>query len=54
MQDFEISASRLGIKELLPAFLSQELNNEDLLTGAYFDSGSSKPDRLTSDALVRY
>ncbi|ONK55848.1 uncharacterized protein A4U43_C10F1590 [Asparagus officinalis] len=44
-------ASKLGIKELLPAFLNPNLSNEDILTGVSFASGSSGYDRLTSELL---
>uniref|UniRef100_A0A0D9VB14 GDSL esterase/lipase EXL3 n=1 Tax=Leersia perrieri TaxID=77586 RepID=A0A0D9VB14_9ORYZ len=40
-------ASRLGIKELLPAYLSPELETQDLLTGVSFASGGTGFDPLT-------
>ncbi|KAL6848461.1 hypothetical protein ACP4OV_021755 [Aristida adscensionis] len=40
-------ASRLGLKELLPAYLGQTLEKEDLLTGVSFASGGTGFDPLT-------
>uniref|UniRef100_J3L8Q0 GDSL esterase/lipase EXL3 n=2 Tax=Oryza brachyantha TaxID=4533 RepID=J3L8Q0_ORYBR len=40
-------ASRLGIKELLPAYLSPDLETQDLLTGVSFASGGTGFDPLT-------
>ncbi|EAZ36939.1 hypothetical protein OsJ_21276 [Oryza sativa Japonica Group] len=41
-------ASKLGIKELLPAYKDQDLELNDLLTGVAFASGGSGYDPLTS------
>ncbi|CAN6163980.1 unnamed protein product [Urochloa humidicola] len=41
-------ASKLGIKELLPPYLSEDLELEDLLTGVAFACGGSGYDPLTS------
>ncbi|CAN6274101.1 unnamed protein product [Urochloa humidicola] len=41
-------ASKLGIKELLPPYLSDDLELEDLLTGVAFACGGSGYDPLTS------
>uniref|UniRef100_A0A0E0MDG5 GDSL esterase/lipase EXL3 n=1 Tax=Oryza punctata TaxID=4537 RepID=A0A0E0MDG5_ORYPU len=41
-------ASRLGLKELLPPYLSPELSTEDLLTGVSFASGGTGFDPLTA------
>ncbi|OEL20941.1 GDSL esterase/lipase EXL1 [Dichanthelium oligosanthes] len=41
-------ASKLGIKELLPPFLSDDLELKDLLTGVAFACGGSGYDPLTS------
>lgn len=40
-------ASRLGLKELLPPYLSPELSTEELLTGVSFASGGTGFDPLT-------
>ncbi|XP_020260717.1 GDSL esterase/lipase EXL3-like [Asparagus officinalis] len=48
----DLIASKLRIKELLPAYLSPKLSNEDLLTGVCFASGSSGYDRLTSAVMA--
>ncbi|XP_062217883.1 GDSL esterase/lipase EXL3-like [Phragmites australis] len=40
-------ASRLGIKDLLPAYLSPQLEKQDLLTGVSFASGGTGFDPLT-------
>lgn len=42
------AASRLGLKELLPAYLSPNLGRQDLLTGVSFASGGTGFDPLTS------
>ncbi|MQM05385.1 hypothetical protein Taro_038197 [Colocasia esculenta] len=41
-------ASKLGIKELLPAYLGTDLDAHDLLTGVSFASGGAGYDPLTS------
>ncbi|KAI0520377.1 hypothetical protein KFK09_007849 [Dendrobium nobile] len=41
-------ASTLGVKELVPAYLSRKLADEDLLTGVSFASGSTGYDPITS------
>jgi hypothetical protein len=42
----------LGIKELLPPFLSSDLELKDLLTGVAFACGGSGYDPLTSKLAV--
>ncbi|KAK3231872.1 hypothetical protein Dsin_003753 [Dipteronia sinensis] len=42
---------KLGIKELLPAYLDPNLRPEDLLTGVSFASGGSGYDPLTSELV---
>ncbi|RCV21662.1 hypothetical protein SEVIR_4G122200v4 [Setaria viridis] len=44
----DLLASKLGIKELLPPFLSDDLDLQDLLTGVAFACGGSGYDPLTS------
>ncbi|KAK1261886.1 GDSL esterase/lipase EXL3 [Acorus gramineus] len=44
----DIIASKLGIKEYLPAYLDPELSPDDLLTGVSFASGASGYDPLTA------
>ncbi|KAH7692323.1 GDSL lipase/esterase protein [Dioscorea alata] len=44
----DLIASRLGIKEFVPAYLSPELESKDLITGVCFASGASGYDPLTS------
>ncbi|KAL6909804.1 hypothetical protein ACP4OV_001463 [Aristida adscensionis] len=44
----DLLASKLGVKELLPAYLSDDLQLNDLLTGVAFASGGSGYDPLTS------
>ncbi|XP_006656957.1 GDSL esterase/lipase EXL1-like [Oryza brachyantha] len=44
----DMLASKLGIKELLPAYKNQNLELNDLLTGVSFASGGSGYDPLTS------
>ncbi|CAN6207708.1 unnamed protein product [Urochloa humidicola] len=44
----DLLASKLGIKELLPPYLSDDLELEDLLTGVAFACGGSGYDPLTS------
>lgn len=46
------TASKLGVKELLPPFLSDDLGLNDLLTGVAFASGGSGYDPLTSKLAV--
>ncbi|KAF3322129.1 GDSL esterase/lipase EXL3 [Carex littledalei] len=41
-------ASKLGIKELLPAYLGTDLTNQDLITGVSFASGGTGFDPITS------
>lgn len=41
-------ASRLGLKELLPAYLTPNLTNQDILTGVSFASGGTGYDPLTA------
>lgn len=47
------AASKLGIKELLPAYLSTNLSNQDLLTGISFASGGAGFDPITSQLAVQ-
>ena len=42
------AASKLGLKELLPAYLSPNLTKHDLLTGVSFASGGTGYDPLTA------
>lgn len=42
-------ASKFGIKEVLPAYLSTELRDEDLPTGVCFASGGAGYDHLTTE-----
>ncbi|XP_020590846.1 GDSL esterase/lipase EXL3-like [Phalaenopsis equestris] len=44
----DIIASSLGVKELVPAYLSPKLGDEELLTGVSFASGSTGYDPITS------
>jgi hypothetical protein len=46
------TASKLGIKDLLPPFLSDDLDVQDLLTGVAFACGGSGYDPLTSKLAV--
>jgi hypothetical protein len=47
------AASKLGIKELLPAYLSTNLSNQDLITGVSFASGGAGFDPATSQLEVQ-
>ncbi|PWZ52195.1 GDSL esterase/lipase EXL3 [Zea mays] len=47
----DIVASRLGIKEHLPAYLGTELSDFDLLTGVSFASGGCGFDPLTAELV---
>jgi hypothetical protein len=47
-----LSASRLGLKDLVPAYLSTNLTDDDLLTGVSFASGGTGYDPLTSTLVV--
>ncbi|KAG2548882.1 hypothetical protein PVAP13_9KG204700 [Panicum virgatum] len=47
----DILASRLGIKEYLPAYLGTELSDFDLLTGVSFASGGCGFDPLTAELV---
>lgn len=46
------TASRLGIKELLPPYIGDDLELSDLLTGVAFASGGSGYDPLTPKISV--
>lgn len=46
------AASRLGIKEYVPAYLGTELSDFDLLTGVSFASGGCGFDPLTAELVV--
>uniref|UniRef100_A0ACD6AEI8 Uncharacterized protein n=1 Tax=Avena sativa TaxID=4498 RepID=A0ACD6AEI8_AVESA len=48
----DMLASRLGIKELLPPYIGEDLQLDDLLTGVVFASGGSGYDPLTSIPAV--
>ncbi|KAK3129579.1 hypothetical protein QOZ80_6BG0481920 [Eleusine coracana subsp. coracana] len=45
-------ASRLGLKDLVPAYLGTDLTDDDLLTGVSFASGGTGYDPLTSTLLA--
>ncbi|XP_057794884.1 GDSL esterase/lipase EXL1-like [Salvia miltiorrhiza] len=47
----DLIAEELGIKELLPAYLDPNLQDDDLLTGVNFASGGSGFDPLTSNVV---
>jgi hypothetical protein len=49
---FFCSASKFGVKKLLPAYLDPNLQIEDLLTGVSFASGGAGYDPLTSQLAV--
>lgn len=49
---FFSAASKLGIKDLLPAYLGTNLSNEDLITGVSFASGGTGFDPITSQLAV--
>ncbi|CAL5073066.1 unnamed protein product [Urochloa decumbens] len=46
------AASRLGLKELVPAYLGTDLTDDDLRTGVSFASGGSGYDPLTSTLVA--
>lgn len=46
------SASKFGVKKLLPAYLDPNLQLQDLLTGVSFGSGGAGYDPLTSEIAV--
>jgi len=46
------SASKFGVKKLLPAYLDPNLQLQDLLTGVSFASGGAGYDPLTSKSAV--
>lgn len=46
------SASELGIKEFVPAYLDPNLQSKDLLTGVSFASGGSGYDPQTPKLVV--
>ncbi|KAI4306858.1 hypothetical protein L6164_030102 [Bauhinia variegata] len=46
--------NRLGIKDLLPAFLEPKLTDHDLLTGVCFASGGSGLDNQTIDLPTQF
>ncbi|WVZ59084.1 hypothetical protein U9M48_009284 [Paspalum notatum var. saurae] len=48
----DILASRLGIKEYVPAYLGTELSDFDLLTGVSFASGGCGFDPLTAELVL--
>ncbi|XP_062193273.1 GDSL esterase/lipase EXL3-like [Phragmites australis] len=45
-------ASRLGLKDLVPAYLGTDLTDDDLLTGVSFASGGTGYDPLTSTLVA--
>lgn len=47
-----LAASKLGVKELLPAYLDPNLESQDLLTGVSFASGGAGYDPITSETAV--
>jgi hypothetical protein len=47
-----LSAPRLGLQDLVPAYLSTNLTDDDLLTGVSFASGGTGYDPLTSTLVV--
>lgn len=48
------TASGLGVKELLPPFIGDDLELSDLLTGVAFASGGSGYDPLTPTISVTF
>ncbi|CAN6205193.1 unnamed protein product [Urochloa humidicola] len=48
----DLLASRLGLKDLVPAYLGTDLTDDDLLTGVSFASGGSGYDSLTSTLVA--
>lgn len=48
------AASKLGIKDYVPAYLGTNLTEYDLLTGVSFASGGTGYDPLTGELLVIY
>lgn len=48
-----LSAEKLGIKELVPAYLDPDLQMEDLRTGVNFASAGAGYDSLTSSIAVQ-
>lgn len=49
---FIFSASKFGVKKILPAYLDPNLQLQDLLTGVSFASGGAGYDPLTSKLAV--
>ncbi|RDX96479.1 GDSL esterase/lipase EXL3, partial [Mucuna pruriens] len=48
----DIIAAKFGVKKLLPAYLDQNLQLQDLLTGVSFASGGAGYDPLTSELVA--
>lgn len=48
----DLVASRLGLKDLVPAYLGTDLTDDDLLTGVSFASGGTGYDPLTSTLVA--
>ncbi|OEL23050.1 GDSL esterase/lipase EXL3 [Dichanthelium oligosanthes] len=48
----DLLASRLGLKDLVPAYLGTDLTDDDLLTGVSFASGGTGYDPLTSTLVA--
>jgi hypothetical protein len=46
------AASRLGLKDLVPAYLGTDLTDDDLLSGVSFASAGTGYDPLTSTLVV--
>lgn len=46
------TASRLGVKEYLPAYVNNDLEPEQLLTGVSFASGGTGYDPITPTLVV--
>ena len=47
-----VSASLIGIKQYVPAYLGTRLDDQDLLTGVSFASGGGGYDPLTAELVV--
>jgi hypothetical protein len=52
IMSFFLSASGLGVKDLLPPYVGYELTPEDILTGVSFASGATGFDPLTPVIVV--
>lgn len=47
------TVEKLGLKEVLPAYLDPNIQSKDLLTGVNFASGGAGYDSLTSEKVVQ-